>query len=76
MAFFADTVMLHTEVTWTDILGTILVLFFTVISTLQKAGLLCCFSNQETDEGKQDKIKKQSTDAEDIGNKSDQFLRQ
>jgi len=43
IAFFVDVVMLGTEVNWTDILGTFLVLFFTIISTLQKAGLLCCF---------------------------------
>ena len=47
MAWLADLLIIGTEVTWTDFLGTFLILFFTIISTLQKAGLLCCCKSAE-----------------------------
>jgi len=34
LAWLADFLIIGTQVTWTDFLGTFLILFFTIISTL------------------------------------------
>jgi drug/metabolite transporter (DMT)-like permease len=42
IALLADILLMNHQLKWTDILGTILILFFTFLSTLIKSGVLCC----------------------------------
>jgi len=40
IAWAADVALMGHQVKWTDILGTVMILFFTFVSTIQKSGLL------------------------------------
>ena len=50
IAWLADVMLLDHDVIWTEILGTILILLFTFLNTLNKSGAFFCFKNDEDKE--------------------------
>lgn len=43
IAWLADVMLFDHDVIWTDILGTILILLFTFLNTLNNSGAFFCF---------------------------------